>query len=91
MYRRKCIECDTAWCFICRAKVPSQISISYTHFYLPGYNDIVPGLCPLHDMENLTGDNCEECDRILDCLDDEIDNFHDDGNDYICDLQFPPF
>ena len=46
----------------------------------------MPGLCPLHDMENLTGDNCEECDRILDCVDDETDNFHDDGNDYICEL-----
>ena len=44
--RIKCTECDTDWCIICKVKVPSQISYAYTHLYLSGYNDIVPGLCP---------------------------------------------
>ena len=84
--RMKCTQCDTAWCFICSTKVLSQISYAYTHFYLAGYNDIVPGLCPLHDIDNLTGYYCEECDRVLDSMDNETDNFHDDGNDYLCEL-----
>ena len=81
-----CTECNTAWCFLCNTKVPSPISLGYKHFYLPGYNDIVPGLCALHDTENLTGYNCEECDRVLNCMDNETDGFYDDGNDYLCDL-----
>ena len=84
--RIKCTECDTAWCFICNKIVPSQICYAYTHFYLSGYNDIVPGLCALHDTDNLTGFECEECDSVLKCMDNEKDNFHDDGNDYLCEL-----
>ena len=84
--RIKCTECQTAWCFICNTKVPTQICYSYTHFYLSGYNDIVPGLCALHDTDNLTGFECEECDRVLKCMDNETDSFHDDGNDYLCEL-----
>ena len=82
--RVKCTQCDTAWCFICETKVSSQISFAYKHFYLSGYNDIVPGLCPLHDSHNLTGYDCEECDKVLHSMDNETDNFHDDGNNYLC-------
>ena len=63
-------------------KVSSQISFAYKHFYLSGYNDIVPGLCPLHDTDNLNGYDCEECDRVLHSMDYETDYFHDDGNEF---------
>ena len=84
--RIKCTECQTAWCFICNTRVPTQICYAYTHFYLSGYNDIVPGLCALHDTDNLNGFECEECDRVLKCMDNETDKFHDGGNDYLCEF-----
>ena len=82
--RIKCAVCDTAWCYICNSTVSSQISYSFKHFFLLGYNEVVPDLCPLHDSDNLTGYECEECDEVLKDMDDSTDQFYDDGNDYFC-------
>jgi hypothetical protein len=84
-----CTSCKSAWCVKCKAKVHSQISYAYTHFYLKHYNDIVPGLCPLYDEDNLIGNECEDCETALDKIENtDISQSQKDGINcnYVCQL-----
>ena len=80
-------SCKSAWFIICKAKVHSQISYAYTHFYLKHYNDIVPGLCPLYDEDNLIGNAWEECKTARDKIEiKDASHLQKDGISYVCKL-----
>ena len=82
-----CTSCKSAWFIICKAKVHSQISYAYTHFYLKHYNDIVPGLRPLCDEDNLIGNAWEECKTARDKIEiKDASHLQKDGISYVCKL-----